>query len=243
MFAAMGLTTAKTAPGTKSKEEEYLEDEPQRPRMARPAAEVDTAVAHEADVMAIMGFGSFGVSKGTTSLKSSDDPSLHMRRNDSSARPDAAGARATMQSGPGNHDDAEPGASPRGDDRPVNRSEEDEPEAGPPRPASDAGGGENDQDLDGGGESIDERLGLPVTHELTIQHHSRLVSCVAIDPAGARFATGSHDCIIHLYDFNGMTQQKRSYRCSAPTIPLSACSTLCTHSLFLYDRTRYCAFQ
>ncbi|CDZ96257.1 Uncharacterized conserved protein, contains WD40 repeat [Phaffia rhodozyma] len=46
---------------------------------------------------------------------------------------------------------------------------------------------------------------LPISHEITWKDHGKPVSALAIDPAGARVSTGSHDYDVKLYDFGGMT--------------------------------------
>jgi WD40 repeat protein/pSer/pThr/pTyr-binding forkhead associated (FHA) protein len=51
--------------------------------------------------------------------------------------------------------------------------------------------------------------GLPVTESFTIDSESdrrHAVSCLAVDPAGSRFAVGSTDAQLRLYDFGGMSR-------------------------------------
>lgn len=42
--------------------------------------------------------------------------------------------------------------------------------------------------------------------------HMRAISCLSLDPAGARLASGSLDKTVKLWDFNGMDQRFRSFR-------------------------------
>jgi len=45
---------------------------------------------------------------------------------------------------------------------------------------------------------------FPNTHTATLKHHKKVVSAIAIDPSGARFASGAHDYDVKLWDFGGM---------------------------------------
>ena len=159
--------------------------------------------ASEADMMAMMGFGSFGGSKKPATKPKGQAPKVDSSVLSAAARRDAAAAA--------------PGAGPDPADAAAARPRSDHSssgdEAAPPRPSGSSDPGGEAAGAPGG---VDEQLGLPVSHELSVDHHARLVSCVAVDPPGARFATGSLDCTVRLYDFNGMTTQKRSYRTLEP---------------------------
>ena len=53
---------------------------------------------------------------------------------------------------------------------------------------------------------------LPIAERMTFTTESerrQMVTCVAMDPSGARFAVGSTDNTLRLYDFGGMDQLKR----------------------------------
>lgn len=45
---------------------------------------------------------------------------------------------------------------------------------------------------------------FPTTHEATLKDHTKVISALSLDPSGARFATGSHDYDVKLWDFGGM---------------------------------------
>lgn len=45
---------------------------------------------------------------------------------------------------------------------------------------------------------------FPTTHEAELKDHTKVVSALSLDPSGARFATGSHDYDVKLWDFGGM---------------------------------------
>lgn len=61
------------------------------------------------------------------------------------------------------------------------------------------------------GEEEDDEYGeepdlplFPISHEAILKEHKKVVSALAVDPSGARFATGSHDYDVKLWDFGGM---------------------------------------
>ena len=45
---------------------------------------------------------------------------------------------------------------------------------------------------------------FPTTHEARLKDHTKVISALSLDPSGARFATGSHDYDVKLWDFGGM---------------------------------------
>ena len=59
-------------------------------------------------------------------------------------------------------------------------------------------------------------LRLPVSHEVLLRGHHKTVTCVAVDGAGARVATGGVDYRVKLYDFGGMDGRHAPFRDFAP---------------------------
>lgn len=58
-----------------------------------------------------------------------------------------------------------------------------------------------------------KRWGFPVSHEIKLGSPSRkTVSCLAVDPGGARIIVGSLDNRLRFYDFGGMDKQHRPFR-------------------------------
>ncbi|KAM9955470.1 hypothetical protein ACTFIW_010466 [Dictyostelium discoideum] len=55
-------------------------------------------------------------------------------------------------------------------------------------------------------------ISLPISHEVTIKGHARTVSSISIDPSGSRMLSGSYDCKVKFWDFNGMDSSFRSFR-------------------------------
>ncbi|XP_047540300.1 gastrulation defective protein 1 homolog [Vanessa atalanta] len=68
--------------------------------------------------------------------------------------------------------------------------------------------------------SDDEELTLenriPNTHEVEMLHGTKAVVAVAVDPSGARLATGSVDYDVSFWDFAGMDASMRSFRTLQP---------------------------
>ena len=56
----------------------------------------------------------------------------------------------------------------------------------------------------------------PKSHEITLQHGSKVVSTLALDPSGSRLATGSYDYDVKFWDFNSMDVNLRAFRTLTP---------------------------
>ncbi|QRV90933.1 WD domain, G-beta repeat protein [Ceratobasidium sp. AG-Ba] len=83
----------------------------------------------------------------------------------------------------------------------VSEHETDDEDIGP-KPASASGPQDNgveqdddddDEDGDGGEDDFEDESALPITHEISLKDHTKVVSALAVDPSGARVVTGSHD--------------------------------------------------
>ena len=57
---------------------------------------------------------------------------------------------------------------------------------------------------------------FPVTHELILKDHTKVVSALALDPSGARILSGSHDYDCKLWDFGGMDQRCKPFKSWEP---------------------------
>lgn len=53
---------------------------------------------------------------------------------------------------------------------------------------------------------------IPSTEEVTLNHGLSAIQALAVDPAGARLATGSVDYMVHFWDFAGMDASLKSFR-------------------------------
>lgn len=57
---------------------------------------------------------------------------------------------------------------------------------------------------------------FPITHELILKDHTKVVSALALDPSGARVLSGSHDYDCKLWDFGGMVQRCKPFKSWEP---------------------------
>ncbi|KAF8761823.1 Transcription factor [Rhizoctonia solani] len=77
---------------------------------------------------------------------------------------------------------------------------------------------ESDDEQDEGAEDSDpdDESTFPITHEITLKDHTKVVSALAVDPSGARVVTGSHDYDVKLWDFGGMDARFKPFRSWEP---------------------------
>lgn len=73
----------------------------------------------------------------------------------------------------------------------------------------------------------DEEYYLPVTHEAILKGHTKTVTAMDIDHSGSRVITGSLDYSVRVYDFNGMKNDMRSFRCASELDSLNIEFLLC----------------
>ncbi|KAF8807194.1 WD40 repeat-like protein [Phlegmacium glaucopus] len=57
---------------------------------------------------------------------------------------------------------------------------------------------------------------FPITHEITLKDHTKVVSALALDPSGARIISGSHDYDCKLWDFGGMDMRCKPFKSWEP---------------------------
>src|SRR5882762_6557955 len=57
---------------------------------------------------------------------------------------------------------------------------------------------------------------FPITHELALKDHTKVVSALALDPSGARVISGSHDYDCKLWDFGGMDMRCKPFKTWEP---------------------------
>eukprot|EP00252_Welwitschia_mirabilis_P016073 TRINITY_DN3555_c0_g1_i1.p1 TRINITY_DN3555_c0_g1~~TRINITY_DN3555_c0_g1_i1.p1 ORF type:complete len:649 (-),score=147.52 TRINITY_DN3555_c0_g1_i1:268-2214(-) len=103
----------------------------------------------------------------------------------------------------------------------ISTGEDDGQMIGPPRPPgmddlsrrqerSDVDDDDDDDMDDCAGEEDDVRV--PVSNEIVLRGHSKVVSALAVDHTGSRIITGSYDYTVRMYDFQGMNSQLKSFR-------------------------------
>lgn len=74
-----------------------------------------------------------------------------------------------------------------------------------------------DEDEDMGPMPGDDLPQFPITHELTLKDHNKVVSALALDPSGARILSGSHDYDCKLWDFGGMDARGKPFKTWEPS--------------------------
>ncbi|KAI8374471.1 WD40-repeat-containing domain protein [Radiomyces spectabilis] len=85
------------------------------------------------------------------------------------------------------------------------------------RDATDDEDEDDDDDSDSEeNDAVQETNVLPISHEVKLKDHTRTVSALALDPAGARLITGSYDYDLKFWDFAGMDKSFRPFRTVQP---------------------------
>jgi WD repeat-containing protein 70 len=64
---------------------------------------------------------------------------------------------------------------------------------------------------------------FPITHELILKDHTKVVSALALDPSGARVLSGSHDYDCKLWDFGGMDHRCKPFKSWEPAESYHVC--------------------
>ena len=77
-------------------------------------------------------------------------------------------------------------------------------------------GDDSDSDDDESSDDSDDEMNLerriPKSHEVQLNHGSKAISAMAIDPSGSRLVTGSIDYEVKFWDFAGMDASLKSFR-------------------------------
>jgi WD40 repeat protein len=63
---------------------------------------------------------------------------------------------------------------------------------------------------DGDDDDVDQPQ-FPITHEIVLKDHTKVVSALTLDPSGARILSGSHDYDCKLWDFGGMDMRCKPF--------------------------------
>ncbi|XP_067401650.1 WD repeat-containing protein 70 isoform X2 [Emydura macquarii macquarii] len=75
---------------------------------------------------------------------------------------------------------------------------------------------DDDDDDDMQGEDNNPVKKIPDSHEITLQHGTKTVSALGLDPSGARLVTGGYDYDVRLWDFAGMDASLQAFRSLQP---------------------------
>ncbi|GER24974.1 WD repeat-containing protein [Striga asiatica] len=88
--------------------------------------------------------------------------------------------------------------------------DDDGPVIGPPRPRPGAVETDSEEDLDE--EDDDSGHRIPLSNEIVLKGHTKVVSALAVDHSGSRVLSGSYDYTVRMYDFQGMNARLQSFR-------------------------------
>jgi len=142
-------------------------------------------------------------------------------------RPIAAPDRVPSANGDGGEDDDELVGPPiprefAGGSGAAADDDDDDDFVGPPMPpggVEEQSEDEEDDEYSDEEEAAEEaasldrfRLRLPTSHSVAIRGHTKVVTVISLDAAGARMVTGSSDYSMRMYDFNGMASDFRPFR-------------------------------
>ncbi|KAJ0254157.1 F112 [Hirschfeldia incana] len=97
-----------------------------------------------------------------------------------------------------------------------NDSDDDEDMIGPPPPPPPHVDSDEDED-DVDDDEEENRYKIPLTNEIQLKGHTKIVSSLAVDNAGARVLSGSYDYTVRMYDFQGMNSRLQSFRQIEPS--------------------------
>lgn len=87
--------------------------------------------------------------------------------------------------------------------------DEDEPLIGPPAPPPGSVGSDSD---DASEDEEENQYRIPLSNEIVLKGHSKVVSALAVDHTGSRVLSGSYDYSVRMYDFQGMNARLQSFR-------------------------------
>lgn len=78
--------------------------------------------------------------------------------------------------------------------------------------SSDEGEGDEDEADHNNPTALAQRFQVPISHEVSLRGHHKQITCLAMDPSGARVAVGGMDYKLCLYDFGGMDRTHKPFR-------------------------------
>ncbi|KAG8917056.1 hypothetical protein FRC00_014102, partial [Tulasnella sp. 408] len=154
-------------------------------------------MSEDADLWAAMGMPmTFGKQKKAKTVQRNFDQSRREEEPslppNSRLPPVASGPAGPSTSGPSQPAPAAPS------------TDEDLDEPGPSARPPQATAEEEDEDSDFAEDDEPAEALFPVSHELLLQDHTKVVSALTLDPSGARVLSGSYDYDCKLWDFGGM---------------------------------------
>uniref|UniRef100_A0A8C9TQE9 WD repeat-containing protein 70 n=1 Tax=Scleropages formosus TaxID=113540 RepID=A0A8C9TQE9_SCLFO len=182
----------------------------------------------DGDIAAIMGFSGFGKKARTFDL----DAIFEQTRRTAIERSQKAlagltGVFSLRQQGISSDSDSDSDSDlvgpPVPPQLPAEGDEDDDDLVGPPLPPGYSGRmaeeeEEDDEEEDGMQDEDDDNpvRKIPDTHEITLQHGTKTVSALGLDPSGARLVTGGYDYDVKFWDFAGMDASLQAFRSLQP---------------------------
>ncbi|MCD9558535.1 hypothetical protein HAX54_015937 [Datura stramonium] len=94
--------------------------------------------------------------------------------------------------------------------------EEDGLMIGPPPPPSGSMGSDSEDDMEEE-EEEQNKYRIPLSNEIVLKGHTKVVSALAVDHSGSRVLSGSYDYTVRMYDFQGMNARLQSFRQLEPS--------------------------
>lgn len=86
----------------------------------------------------------------------------------------------------------------------------------PPPPRSNFDDSE-DEEEDSDKDELENRFRIPLSNEIVLKGHTKVVSALAVDHTGSRVLSGSYDYMVRMYDFQGMNSRLQSFRQIEPS--------------------------
>ncbi|XAR58077.1 hypothetical protein NMG60_11026454 [Bertholletia excelsa] len=88
--------------------------------------------------------------------------------------------------------------------------DDDDQMIGPPPPPP--GSISDDSDAENSDNEDEGQYRIPLSHEILLKGHNKVVSALAVDHSGSRVLSGSYDYTVRMYDFQGMNARLQSFR-------------------------------
>ncbi|KAF8649900.1 hypothetical protein AX16_005659 [Volvariella volvacea WC 439] len=158
------------------------------------------------DVFAAMGIAGFG--KQTTKRQLDPNRFDKNKREEVKKEEDKKGKGREIESGSGPSNESPPKPSP------ISNHQDSPSEPGLPLKAAEQ---EEEPEYDPSEDEGDSDLPrFPITHEVQLNEHTKVVSALSMDPSGARVLSGSHDYDCKLWDFGGMDSRCKPFKSWEP---------------------------
>ncbi|XP_004493837.1 uncharacterized protein [Cicer arietinum] len=100
---------------------------------------------------------------------------------------------------------------------PPHNEDDDGEMIGPPPPPSGSNLDDSDSEDDSDQDQLGNRFRIPLSNEIALKGHTKVVSALAVDHSGSRVLSGSYDYMIRMYDFQGMNSRLQSFRQLEPS--------------------------